>query len=132
MRVLIYGLPGSGKTTLAEKLYWWLGEDKVAWFNADVVRQDADDWDFSEEGRVRQSNRMLALCDSAEKEGKIAIADFVAPFQQQRIEFGADIEIFMDTIEEGRFEDTNKVFEKSVFATYTCTDWNEQDPVNIA
>ena len=132
MKVLIYGLPGSGKTTLAEKLYWSFGEDRVKWFNADVVRQEADDWDFSEEGRLRQNKRMKDLCDKASAEGMIAIADFVAPYQQQRIDFGADIEIFMDTIEEGRFEDTNKVFERSVFANYTVTEWNDTDWVNIA
>ena len=131
MRVLIFGLPGSGKTYLAERLVEYLG-DKVAWFNADKVREEANDWDFSEEGRLRQNKRMLSLCENAEAEGKIAIADFVAPFQQQRIEFGADIEIFMDTIEEGRFEDTNQVFERSIFATYTCSEWNEEDPINIA
>ena len=58
MKVLIYGLPGSGKTTLAEKLYLTLGVDKVAWFNADKVRREADDWDFSEEGRIRQNERI--------------------------------------------------------------------------
>ena len=132
MKVLIYGLPGSGKTTLAEKLYLTLGVDKVAWFNADKVRREADDWDFSEEGRIRQNERMQKLCDNASAEGKIAIADFVAPFHEQRMLFNADVEIFMDTIEEGRFEDTNKVFEKSVFADYTCEEFNDTDWINIS
>ena len=111
MRVLIFGLPGSGKTYLAERLVEYLG-DKVAWFNADKVREEANDWDFSEEGRLRQNQRMLSLCENAEAEGKIAIADFVAPFEKARREFSADYEVFMDTIKEGRFEDTNKVFER--------------------
>ena len=81
MRVLIFGLPGSGKTYLAERLVEYLG-DKVAWFNADKVREEANDWDFSEEGRLRQNQRMLSLCENAEAEGKIAIADFVAPFEK--------------------------------------------------
>jgi energy-coupling factor transporter ATP-binding protein EcfA2 len=132
MKVLIYGLPGSGKTTLVKKLYQTLGEDKVAWFNADKVREEADDWDFSEEGRIRQNERMNKLSDNASAEGQIAIADFVAPFHDQRLIFNADIEIFMDTIEEGRFEDTNKVFQRSVYADYTCDSWNDDDPVNIA
>ena len=72
MKVLIFGLPGSGKTYLAERLEKYLG-DKVAWFNADAVRKDADDWDFTEEGRIRQNNRMKTLCEDAESNGKIAI-----------------------------------------------------------
>lgn len=117
MRVLIFGLPGSGKTYLAERLVEYLG-DKVAWFNADKVREEADDWDFSEEGRLRQNQRMIDLCVNAELEGKIAIADFVAPFRNARNKFFADYEIFVDTIEEGRFEDTNKVFQRPVATDY--------------
>ena len=111
MRVLIFGLPGSGKTYLAERLVEYLG-DKVAWFNADKVREEANDWDFSEEGRLRQNQRMLSLCENAEAEGKIAIADFVAPFEKARRDFRADYEVFIDTIKEGRFDDTNKMFLK--------------------
>ena len=117
MRVLIFGLPGSGKTYLAERLVEYLG-DKVAWFNADKVREEADDWDFSEEGRLRQNQRMIDLCINAELEGKIAIADFVAPFESARNKFFADYEIFVDTIEAGRFEDTNKVFERPMATDY--------------
>ena len=121
MRVLIFGLPGSGKTYLAERLVEYLG-DKVAWFNADKVREEADDWDFSDEGRLRQNQRMIDLCVNAEAEGKIAIADFVAPFESARNKFFADYEIFVDTIEEGRFEDTNKVFQRPI-----ATDYNVQE-----
>ena len=117
MRVLIFGLPGSGKTYLAERLVEYLG-DQVAWFNADKVREEADDWDFSEEGRLRQKQRMVDLCAEAEAKGKIAIADFVCPFRTARIEFDADYEIFVDTIKEGIFEDTNKVFERPYVSDY--------------
>ena len=104
MRVLIYGLPGAGKTYMAEKLVDYLG-DRVAWFNADVVRKEADDWDFSDEGRLRQNTRMRLLCEEAESKGKVAIADFVAPFENARREFSADIEIFVDTIKESEYEE---------------------------
>ena len=73
MRVLIYGLPGAGKTFLAEKLVEYL-RDNVQWFNADKVREEADDWDFSDEGRLRQNTRMRLLCEEAEANGKVAIA----------------------------------------------------------
>ena len=109
-KVLIFGLPGSGKTYLAERLVKYFG-DKVAWFNADKVREEADDWDFSDEGRLRQKQRMQMLCDAAVAKGKIAIADFVCPFDKAREEFGASYTIWVDTIEEGRFADTNAVFE---------------------
>lgn len=117
MRVLIFGLPGSGKTFLAERLMEILG-DKVEWFNADKVRAEADDWDFSDEGRLRQNRRMQSLCAGAEARGKIAIADFVAPFDTARKDFGADYNVFVDTIDSGRFEDTNRVFQRPDQADY--------------
>jgi adenylylsulfate kinase len=117
MKVLIFGLPGSGKTYLAELLTEYLG-DKVVWFNADKVREEAGDWDFSNEGRLRQKQRMQMLCEGADATGKIAIADFVCPFDQARVEFGADYTIWLDTIEAGRFADTNNLFE--VPDTSTC------------
>ena len=110
-KILIFGLPGSGKTYLAQEIVNLLG-DKVAWFNADAVREEADDWDFSAEGRLRQKQRMKDLCSDAEAAGKVAIADFVCPFDSARAEFEADYEVFVDTIDEGRFADTNAVFER--------------------
>ena len=62
MKILICGLPGSGKTWLAERLVGNL--DNCAWFNADIVRKKENDWDFSPEGRSRQANRMKALADT--------------------------------------------------------------------
>ena len=123
MRVLIFGLPGSGKTYLAERLVEYLG-DKVAWFNADKVREEADDWDFSEEGRLRQKQRMVDLCAEAEAEGKIAIADFVCPTEQTRKTFNPDYIIWMNTIQKGRFQNTNEIFEKPDFYNVEITSWD--------
>ena len=106
------GLPGSGKTTLARELKRVLEEvDKsVLWLNADAIRNLYDDWDFSHEGRLRQAIRMVSYAGVSEDD--YVIADFVAPTDQIRKLFDADFSIWMDTIEEGRFEDTNKVFQK--------------------
>ena len=114
MKILIYGLPGSGKTTLAKPLAELLGGVHI---NADEVRQryeghDQKKWDFSYEGRLRQANRMRYLADGVVMAGKIAVADFVAPTEKARLEFGADFTVWMDTIEEGRYADTNAMFEK--------------------
>lgn len=102
------GLPGSGKTTLAKILSPMFN---AIWLNADEVRKEADDWDFSPEGRVRQANRMKKLANEAVDNNRVVIADFVCPTEKTRQDFGADYTIWMDTIKQGRFEDTNKMFE---------------------
>jgi adenylylsulfate kinase len=125
-RILIMGLPGSGKTYLAGALKRYLevhgtmstyraesmpvtGFDAtVTWFNADDIRRKYNDWDFSNDGRIRQSMRMFQF--SMEAGGDYVICDFVAPMLEQRNNFKADWTIWMDTIEAGRFEDTNRLF----------------------
>jgi hypothetical protein len=130
-KILIMGLPGSGKTYFAERLkkyletfsdistmpigtmsqfehvpYAW--KARVDWFNADEVRKKYNDWDFSREGRIRQSLRMAQF--ALECSGDFVICDFVAPLPEMRHNFKADWTIWMDTIDEGRYEDTNKAF----------------------
>ena len=102
------GLPGSGKTYLTERLAPLL---EAAWYNADKVRDMANDWDFSDEGRTRQSQRMKTFADFEKSHGRYVICDFVCPTKLTRENFDADITIWMDTIQEGRFEDTNKLFQ---------------------
>ena len=113
------GLPGAGKTWLSERLQKHL---ECAWYNADAVRKMANDWDFSPEGRVRQANRMRNIADYEKSHGRTVICDFVCPTQQTRTDFEADITIWVDTIESGRFEDTNKMFEAPIneMGTLTC------------
>ena len=106
-KILIMGLPGAGKTYLANILHKIID---AVWINADKVRSEANDWDFSPEGRKRQANRMKNLADSALSNNKHVIADFVCPTPQTRKDFDADFIIWMDTIKEGRFDDTNKMF----------------------
>jgi adenylylsulfate kinase len=107
--ILIMGLPGSGKTTLANELGPMLNAKRL---NADEVRKEADDWDFSEEGRSRQAKRMANLAIKLKSEGNFVVADFICPTPEARILFPADFIIWVDTIKEGRFEDTNKMFVK--------------------
>ena len=107
--ILIMGLPGSGKTTLASELVPLL---KAKWLNADEVRKEANDWDFSEEGRKRQAKRMSDAALKIKKEGYNVIADFICPTPEARELFPADYIIWVDTIKEGRFEDTNQMFVK--------------------
>ena len=107
--VLIMGLPGSGKTTLAKELVPLLN---AKWLNADKVRTEYNDWDFSAEGRVRQANRMRDLAKKLRDDGNYVVADFVCPTKEARKLFGADFTIWMDTIEKGRFDDTNQMFVK--------------------
>ena len=107
--ILIMGLPGAGKTTLADELAPKLGAKRL---NADEVRKAADDWDFSEEGRKRQAKRMADLALKLKAEGNYVVADFICPTPEARNLFPADFIIWVDTIKEGRFDDTNKMFVK--------------------
>ena len=117
------GLPGAGKTTLAKELHNII--DSV-WINADQVRKNANDWDFSADGRQRQAIRMKNLADKALKENKHVIVDFICPTPQTRQDFNADFIIWMDTIKEGRFEDTNLMFVKPKNYNYRVTKKNAE------
>ena len=120
MKILIFGLPGSGKSTLAKPFADLIGGVHI---NADVVRTSYDDWDFSLEGRMRQAQRMKHLADGVVMAGKVAVADFVCPTYITRLEFDADFTVWMDTIKEGRFEDTNKLFETPTTVDYHVAEW---------
>ena len=111
-RILIMGLPGAGKTTLAQWIVEFLQKEKqrVGWLNADDVRKKYDDWDFSELGRIRQSKRMRELADSM-TDMDFVISDFVAPLAEMRNNFKADWTVWVDTISEGRYADTNAMFQ---------------------
>ena len=101
------GLPGSGKTTLADILARLLNAKRL---NADVIREQYNDWDFSDEGRKRQANRMKKLAKDITDKNMKVVVDFVCPTEKTREDFNADYTIWMDTIKEGRFDDTNKMF----------------------
>lgn len=130
-KILVMGLPGSGKTYFAKELKKYIEENssfdnmpmnramfqetvdedyhsRVDWFNADEIRQKYNDWDFSREGRIRQSIRMAKF--ALECQGDFVICDFVAPLVEMRNNFKADWTIWMDTIDRSRYQDTNQVF----------------------
>ena len=124
------GLPGSGKTHLAKRLQIHLN---CAWYNADKVREMANDWDFSPAGRRRQSERMNTIATFEGTRGRTVICDFVCPTNETRKEFNADITIWMDTIEEGRFDDTNKIFEKPTDEDYHIKSFmSDEEIVDLA
>ena len=106
MKILICGLPGSGKTWLAERLVDNI--DNCAWFNADVIRTASNDWDFTTEGRARQANRMKTFADFEASQGRSVICDFVAPTENSRLSFKPDYLIWLNTIKEGRVVENKK------------------------
>ena len=114
------GLSGTGKTTLGSILSNRLS---IKYYNADSVRKHFNDWDFSEEGRKRQMLRMKRYADYEDKKGNHVICDFICPTEQLRKYFSADFTIWMDTIPEGRFEDTNKMFVKPPHCDYHVEGW---------
>ena len=103
------GLPGSGKTTLASELVNLL---EAKWLNADKIRKELNDWDFSPEARLRQAKRMSDYSDKYKKEGHHVVADFICPLPETRKLFNADYIVWVDTIKKGRFDDTNQMFVK--------------------
>ncbi len=107
--ILIMGLPGAGKTTLANELNKLIESKRL---NADEIRRAANDWDFSEEGRTRQAKRMSEAALKIKSEGNNVIADFICPTPEARKLFLADYIVWVDTINKGRFEDTNAMFVK--------------------
>jgi adenylylsulfate kinase len=148
-RILIMGLPGSGKTTLATALKSYIEQNgdlqkinpgrilgyegipgpdffkvHVDWFNADDVRRKFNDWDFSKEGRIRQSLRMLQF--AIECSGEYVICDFVAPLVEMRNNFKADWTIWVDTIREGRYADTNAAFIEPEQYDFRVTEQNAE------
>ena len=123
------GLPGSGKTYLTERLVPLLN---AAWYNADKLREMANDWDFSIEGRVRQSMRMRTFADFEKSHGRFVVCDFVCPTKETRKKFEPDIVIWMDTIDEGRFEDTNKLFEAPKTIDFHIKEWNDHNHKDVA
>jgi len=106
MKILICGLPGSGKTWLAERLVQHI--KNCAWYNADILRSSSNDWDFSSEGRRRQANRMRTFADFEVSNNRWVVCDFVAPTKESRTLFSPDYVIWLDTVKEGRVVDTKK------------------------
>lgn len=118
-RILICGLPGSGKSTFARELAARLNAAHV---NGDAVREAANNWDFTLEGRMEQAHRMRSVADTHEG---LVVSDFVAPTPEIRAVFGADLTVFMNTLAESRYPDTNEMFVPPENADYVTERWSD-------
>jgi adenylylsulfate kinase len=128
-KILVMGLPGAGKTTLARDMAPKLG---AVLFNADDVRKNLNkDLGFSLEDRIEQARRMGWLCDRVAEAGHFVIADFICPTPETRAAFGEAFVIWVDRIQSGRFADTNRLFvpperhDIRVTATGSCDAWGD-------
>jgi len=125
-KILIMGLPGAGKTTMARSMEQRLisAGQTVLWLNADQIRSRFNDWDFSEEGRVRQASRMRDLADATDVDW--VIADFVAPLATMRDIYDPSWIVWMDTLDQGRFEDTNRMFQSPESYDFRITEFDAE------
>ena len=123
MKILIMGLPGSGKTTLASKLVPLI---KAKWLNNDKVRKEANDWDFSEEARKRQAKRMADFAERYKQDGHHVVADFICPTPEARKLFNPDYIVWVNTINKGKYDDTNKMFVKPKKFDFQVTTQNAE------
>ena len=122
MKILIMGLPGAGKTTLAEQLQRKL---KCVWFNADEVRHHVNrDLAFSIEDRVEQATRMGRLCDIVLRADRYVIADFICPTEETRRVFKPTFIIWVDTVKDSIYDDTNSLFERPDYVHLTIDSWD--------
>ena len=128
MIILITGLPGSGKTTFACSLIDGLMKSKkpFVWFNGDNVRKMYNDWDFSDAGRLRQAKRMSEKAKTCNELGLVVVCDFICPTQQLRKVFNADKIVWMNTIKESQYKDTDRLFEPPDY-TIRITNFSEFD-----
>jgi adenylylsulfate kinase len=133
MKILVTGLPGSGKTTFSNKLFEAIQEKEilVALYNGDHMREYYDDWDFSDIGRFRQLCRMTQNSEMCCKNGIIAICDFICPLNLYRNFLQPQITVWMDTIKESKYEDTNKLFEKPDKYDIHITDFEQNEIDNV-
>lgn len=128
--ILVMGLPGAGKTTLSKALLGYLAEQhkSVYILNADEVRTQYNDWDFTIEGRIRQGQRMSDLATLKSADYDFVICDLVAPLYPMRQAINPDWLVWVDTIETSRFEDTNNLFTPPIkydirVTTQNASDW---------
>jgi len=131
MKILIMGLPGSGKTTLALNLFMKLQQagENSTWLNADSVRKMFGDQDFSVEGRIRQSQRMAELANYSS--AKFVICDFIAPLNKSREIFNADYTVWVNTIKKSKFEDTDALFEPPTSFDLEVTTQDAENWANV-
>jgi len=126
MKILICGVDGAGKTTLAKALAPLLG---AIHYDGDEVRAMTGNASFDLAGRIAQATTMRVLCDKVKAAGGIAIASFICPTNEIRAIFDADYTIWVANATRSQFKDTRDMFEDFI-PDMLVNDWASAETAN--
>ena len=99
MIYLFTGQPGSGKTTLAKKLQFWLQTDKKNWrksvfhIDGDQLRELFPNTDYSKEGRYKNITKAFDIAKYLDNCGNDVVISLVSPYRELREQLKSECKV---------------------------------------